>query len=71
MKKVVFFLIAATAIVMAGGDIAPVPEMVPDTPATGGGCTYNPNGTGVDMMFVLMMLTAAVYPLRNKLFGEK
>ena len=68
MKKIFLFLIAATAIMMAGGDIAPI---VPDTPATGGGCTYNPNSTGFDMMFILMLLVASVYPFRNKLLGKQ
>jgi hypothetical protein len=32
----------------------------------GGGCTYNPQGTGVDILMVLMLLLAAIYPLGRR-----
>ncbi|MEY3089868.1 MAG: hypothetical protein RL113_184 [Pseudomonadota bacterium] len=79
MKKIALFLIVASTMIMAGGDIRPVEDMTPNTKAEqpevggifGGGCTYNPNNSGADMMFVLLLLTAAAYPLRGRLVGKR
>ncbi|MEY3001715.1 MAG: hypothetical protein RLZZ428_90 [Pseudomonadota bacterium] len=78
MKKIALFLIVASTMIMAGGDIRPVGgDMSPNTNQPevggifGGGCSYNPNNKGADMMFVLLMLTAAAYPLRGRLVGKR
>ena len=33
---------------------------------TGGGCTYNPHNNGIDLLMMLMVLLAALYPLGRK-----
>ena len=57
-------------------NINPAYWTLSETPVTqnipvpfGGGCTYNPNNKGMDMIFVLLLLFAAAYPLRHKLIG--
>jgi len=40
-----------------------------DTPSGGGGgCTYDPNSRGFDLMLLLMLLASVAYPVRRKLF---
>lgn len=36
------------------------------TNGTGGGCTYNPNNRGIDLMLILMMAMALFYPVRRR-----
>ena len=37
---------------------------------SGGGCTYNPHNKGIDLMLVLMIVLAGLYPLRRKYFQQ-
>ena len=37
---------------------------------TGGGCTYNPNSRGFDLMKLLMLLGSVIYPFRHRFAGR-
>ena len=37
---------------------------------TGGGCTYNPNSRGFDLMMLLMLLGSVIYPFRRRFTGR-